>query len=159
MIPHTQQIMADPARGDGYDKDGRAGDCWRTCIASILDLPAEDVPNFADANDDQWWAETQAFIETTLGAEYGMWYWPKLSEVPLEKVETGHLIISGPSPRGNFHHAVVGDLAGRIVHDPHPSRAGLAGKDWFYNAIIRTPRVPRVTVGAAGSIRIDYDNG
>ena len=30
-----------------------------------------------------------------------------------------------PSPRGDFRHAVVVNLDGTVVHDPHPSRASL----------------------------------
>jgi hypothetical protein len=38
----------------------------------------------------------------------------------------GYHIATGKSPRSDQVHAVVA-LDGRIVHDPHPSRAGLDG--------------------------------
>lgn len=47
--------------------------------------------------------------------------------------------ISGPSPRGNgVYHAVVG-RNGEVVHDPHPSRAGLAGDPatWEYCYLVK----------------------
>lgn len=43
MIPVRQRIKHDPA-------NGRWGDCHRACIASILELPYEDVPHFCDGD-------------------------------------------------------------------------------------------------------------
>ena len=41
-------------------------------------------------------------------------------------------ILSGPSPRDkNILHACVG-YAGKIVHDPHPSKEGLMGSDLIW---------------------------
>lgn len=40
MTPQTQLISHNPP--------AKWGDCWRTCIAMILDLPAEEVPHFLD---------------------------------------------------------------------------------------------------------------
>ncbi len=43
MIPVQQLVV-----GDG--KDGRPyGDCTRACVASIFELPIDQVPNFAAA--------------------------------------------------------------------------------------------------------------
>lgn len=43
MIPVMQEVV-----GDG--KEGRPiGDCLRACVASIFELPIEDVPHFAAA--------------------------------------------------------------------------------------------------------------
>jgi len=36
----------------------------------------------------------------------------------------GYCILAGKSPRGDFAHAVVG-WGMQVVHDPHPSRAGI----------------------------------
>ena len=44
MIPVHQTILACPIRGDGHDADGRPGDCYRAAIASVLDLPIDEVP-------------------------------------------------------------------------------------------------------------------
>jgi hypothetical protein len=44
--------------------------------------------------------------------------------------------ISGPSPRGQgIWHAVVG-CNGQIVHDPHPSKAGLLDPEQWQYAIL-----------------------
>lgn len=122
MIRHTQQILGDPARGDGNDAQGRPGDCWKTCIASLLELPAESVPHFVEMGD-SWWDATQEFIQTQK-ADHELRWWEDIAAVD----DGGeYLIASGPSPRGNFQHAVIVDRSGELAHDPHPSRAGLAG--------------------------------
>ena len=48
MTPVDQRVLDhDPARG-------RFGDCLRACVASVLELPYEAVPQFAVADD---WVE------------------------------------------------------------------------------------------------------
>lgn len=104
------------------------GDCFRCCVASLLDVPREYVPHFMSrANEDRWFEMLGEFliphelIYVRMGSEFLSWI-PKGSH-PL-------VIASGPSPRGPYRHAVVGELSWvgyRTVHDPHPSRAGLAG--------------------------------
>lgn len=111
------------------DKFGvEEGNCFAACIASILELPLADVPNFCvdrkhwlqHCND--WLAKRGlAYIEFKLTG----------GEVPIWMTDVGHHVISGPSPRGDFHHCVVG-LDGKMVHDPHPSGAGLKTFDSKY---------------------------
>jgi len=40
MIPHTQQ-----------NTSRTEGDCYRTCVASILELPVKDIPNWMEKPD------------------------------------------------------------------------------------------------------------
>lgn len=134
MIPHTQTIVADPARGDGNDADGRPGDCWKTCIASLLDVPLDEVPHFLELEgEDGWWVGTQMFIKKHLGQDTELRWWLSLEEVPKDIKVPGYLIAAGDSPRGDFQHAVIASVAGDTVHDPHPSRAGLKGipNEWY----------------------------
>jgi hypothetical protein len=106
----------------------KRGDCFAATIASLLHLRAEDVPNFyADA-------------ETTLEAWERFCQWCQRRGYSVFEVRTwteeswtpapGQLcFVSGPSPRHkSVHHTVVGRWLGKeytVVHDPHPSRAGL----------------------------------
>ena len=118
MKPVMQTIM-----------DNKKGDCFRACVASIFELPIEEVPNFVDVPTDSkhgWWpAVIQFFVERG--------YYP----LPFEigdftsggwALPEGYQIISGESPRGNWDHAVVAK-DGKIVHDPHPEGTGLDSKD------------------------------
>src|SRR5438067_13693724 len=108
MIPHTQTILADPARGDGHDADGRPGDCWRTCIASVLDVPnILDVPHFVEL--DNWFGETYRFVWHHAGLSIRKW-----RDLGLVPEGPEFLIGVGPSPRGDFYHAVVVDRDGAL---------------------------------------------
>ena len=121
MIPQTQAYL------NRDNDDGHSGDCWRTCIASILEIDRDDVPNFVEIDRDnpesiEWWEATQLFVR-----EHGF----ALIEFNLSEGESWvpsvATILTGRSPRGKWNHSVVG-IGRETVHDPHPSRAGLDGE-------------------------------
>lgn len=121
MKPVTQQVMHDVA-------NGQFGDCQRAVIASLLELPIEDVPHFLqDAKGDPtaYWQAIQKFCRGH-GYAYLTAHSPKGLAFYGDDGDVFHEI-SGPSPRhaGTFH-AVIGKN-GQVFFDPHPSRAGLAG--------------------------------
>lgn len=121
---------------------GLIGDCFRACVASILELDPFTVPNFCEEDwgkekDFSWykamlkWLHPRGltYFDIQVPAEFhGRWF-----EGPAASgFETFH-ILSGISPRGIQHSVVARN--GIIVHDPHPSRAGLAGPaedGWSY---------------------------
>ena len=91
---------------------GEEGNCTQAAIASILEIPLEDVPHFILYDKDEWWRKYEEWA-----AKFGL--------QPVGIRDLGdwiprgwHLIIGG-SPRGDFEHCVVG-YAGRPVHDPYP---------------------------------------
>lgn len=106
------------------------GNCYSACVASLLELPIEDVPYFMGEPANEWskrldeWLAPRGFyaLHYEINPENRAYYdreklWPK-----------GFYILGGKSPRGD--HAVV--ARGRdMVHDPHPSRAGLTDTDGF----------------------------
>ena len=107
------------------------GNCMEACVASILELELGGVPDLAVSGDD--WHDTLADflarfdlepLELDARKTRGIW------------VPTGFHIISGKSPRGNFLHAVVG-LGGKMVHDPHPNREGLAKEEQWIVFVVR----------------------
>jgi hypothetical protein len=111
----------------GPRPNGKVGNCVSACIASLLDLDIADVPYFMgtdDEPDDLWkkrinrWLAPRGFSFMHLktdGKRFAQW-------------PPGYFILMGRSPRGL--HAVVAK-GGKIVHDPHPSRAGLKSIDGF----------------------------
>ena len=118
MTPHIQRVLG----------DGR-GSCFSTSIACVLDLDLDDMPNvilFGTA-----WLEA-----------LGVWAWEKRVHVTLLRrdpgPETPAHVVGGPGPRrrpdgSRIGHAVVVER-GRIVHDPHPSGAGIdlaTAEDWW----------------------------
>ena len=128
MTPHTQTILACPERNDGHDADGNPGDCFRTAIASLLDLDPSTVPHFATHGADEWWDKTREWFAEQGGQFYYLplpipddWqaWWDEYRDV------TDFVILGGPSPRGPFQHVVVGTPDLLTVHDPHPSGDGL----------------------------------
>ncbi len=140
MIPVDQQLV---------DKD--VGDCWKCCIASVMELPYEDVPHFVKA---QVWYGIDHF--------HGCWDWLAPRGLCIESIHPDivfgmvpekdiayfakklprYLIASGWSPRGEWYHATVWDReAQKIVHDPHPSRDGLRGGATYFEAILKAEDV------------------
>ena len=134
------------------------GDCLRTCVAMILDLEPQHVPHFVqeylrypDAQMRTWpgfedqlvtvprwaaacqgWLRNRGFQMATFGG-------------PPEGY-TGWAIATGPSPRGDFSHAVVvytvskddGGYEWRNAADPHPSNDYLAGEPTEFAVIERS---------------------
>lgn len=111
-------------------KGQEQGDCWRACVATILNLPATEVPNFVDLGGEDWkawpkltreWLAERglALYEMCCSAEYTIesllkWRSHDSPDVPV--------ILVGSS--ANDSHAVVA-MGGKIVHDP--SGAGISG--------------------------------
>ena len=106
MIPVDQTVYG-----------GEAGNCLAACIASLLHLEIEAVPNVCEGGDG-WFDRLTA------------WLLPRgmvplcFKGPPLPQLGAALCIVSGASPRGDFLHATVyrGDA---LVHDPHFSRAGI----------------------------------
>ncbi len=137
MTPIQQTILHDP-------ENGKTGDCFRACIASLLSLPIENVPHFCDGKPEG---------DTTYYGELNTW----LAERGLIYLEFGtgsgwsesfaaaggdcFHIISGRSPRG-YLHAIVG-RNGEPIYDPHPSNAGLITIETFGILTLRCTKEAR----------------
>jgi len=106
------------------------GNCFSACVASILDLALEDVPNFCAQPNKNWYRD---FVD-----------WCKTQEL-VARYSTNDpqvlCIASGPSYRGSWLHAVVWDRG--MVHDPHPSRLGLAGPPVDFIYMLRTQKIKK----------------
>lgn len=128
MTPADQLVLHDP------DDPTKMGDCLRAVVASLLDLDPVDVPHFVQEGYEQgdtddhgtyWYTSLINFL-LPLGYDI---IWPIADRVDdwTYQAAMDLCIVCGPSPRGPFQHVVVGRPDGTVVHDPHPSRAGLAG--------------------------------
>ena len=122
MKKTDMSILHNPAKGE-------YGDCFRACIASLLEMDIQDVPHFLDGeNPYRWYEELSAWLGN-MGLSY---FDHPVDEPGINKWE--HLFstintpiyheMCGKSPRGNFDHSVIG-CNGKVVFDPHPSRAGI----------------------------------
>lgn len=94
------------------------GNCMAACIASLLELPIEEMPVIPadDRFNDTWdaWLRDRGFARVCFHSD-GTNFTPK-----------GYYLIAGPSPRpilddagARAFHVVVG-LDGVPIHDPHP---------------------------------------
>ena len=124
-----------------HDPDrGQVGDCVRACLATLLNRALLDLPHFAQDYPDV--LELNRAINDWLRAEHGL----HLIEIDYESFQdwldfnvAGSVrhIIYGYSPR-HIRHAVVG-IDGVMVHDPHPSKAGLlsnASAEWTIGLLV-----------------------
>lgn len=134
------------------------GNCTSACIASLLEVPIEEVPHFGTTN--AWsealrkWLRPRGFdalfwqivAETpyrSIAAPDGTWLFSTHSYVP-----DGYYLLGGESARGP--HAVVAKSL-EIVFDPHPSRAGLVSIGF---GLALVPLDPAET----GRLRIELEN-
>jgi hypothetical protein len=95
------------------------GNCFQAALAGVLGVSLAGVPHFTLLGVHHWMRACLAWLDI----EHGLTVATFVDE-SLGKPRRLH-IINGKSPRG-VDHAVIGDtITGEMVHDPHPSRAGL----------------------------------
>lgn len=100
------------------------GNCLQACVASLLELPLDDVPHFVSYPMEEWWFVVERFFADRglgicwqpLNPEHGGW-------APLGV----DVMVTGKSPRGEFNHVVL-YRDWQLSHDPHPSGDGLDGE-------------------------------
>ena len=115
----------------GYPKSN----CFAACVASLLEISIEDVPDLGDWNGD-W---TRPLNRWLAGRGLGYVEFDTSEKTPYYRLPRKlYAILSGRSPRHlktvedkPVHHSVIGLVDDgwhfNIVHDPHPSRDGLEG--------------------------------
>lgn len=131
MRPVKQSILHDPA-------NGKYGDCLSACIASLLELPIEEMPHFCDGprpvnwqRDLNAWLALRglAFIEFGVGNSAEV-----MQTIGVDVYHT----ISGRSSRFPAEaHCVIG-RNGAVVFDPSPDDLGIAGEPESFGYLIRT---------------------
>lgn len=117
MIPRFMTIKHDPPNS--------FGDCYRCCIASILEIDPETIPHPGCRGVDHWTEELpnldrwfrqrglyHFFVKSSL-ADLNAW----------QEAIDGYYILGGQSPRGVGHFVVAKN--NRMVHDPHPDGGGV----------------------------------
>jgi hypothetical protein len=100
------------------------GNCYQACLASLLELGLEEIPEDL-AHGDGTMARTNAWLAPRGFCMVCFSY--RTTDLWHPPAGAWH-VLSGPSPRGDFWHSTVG-RDGQLVHDPHPSRAGLVGEE------------------------------
>lgn len=121
-----------------HDDALRPGNCFAAAVASALGRPLRAVPHFVEWGQhlhsgkpkDPENPDTAAWLAMFLGYVSALGLWPEWRD-SLEDAEAGEIVfVAGKSPRGVFHQVLYRD--GELLHDPHPSKAGLLDQsEWF----------------------------
>jgi len=115
--------------------------CFQACVASILNLPLEDVPHFQEGvieSSDHSWTQERWDAVVKFGEAYSynvFWLDPDLqNDISLiDKLHNSELfyLATGKSPLGKFGHCVIYHK-NNLVHDPLKNGKGIEGKPWLY---------------------------
>ncbi|MCK4785640.1 MAG: hypothetical protein KAV87_17935 [Desulfobacteraceae bacterium] len=109
------------------------GDCFRACVASILELAILAVPNFAEQSqsDDEFWELNNRWAARK-GYKYVTIYLEKSNRHIIKDILC---IASGKSPRRKDRsHAIV--WLNSKIHDPHPSNDFLAEEPTEFTMLV-----------------------
>lgn len=102
-------------------RTGMEGNCFAASIASLFELPLEDVPDWRDTPG--WYADFHNWILK----RYNLY--PMILDAPTVKPPWGpYYLVWGKSPRG-LEHTCVG-RNDQIVHDPHPDGDGIEAEQY-----------------------------
>lgn len=135
MTPYKQLYRHNP-------EEGIWGDCHRTAIGCLLDIPPENVPHFMEGGKEDWHKAEEAWLR-----EKGLKAFVVLFQADLDKV-LEHLelmnpkvygLLGGMSRTGCGHSVVI--CGGEIVWDPSLNDSGIVGPmdDGFYWVTYFTP--------------------
>jgi hypothetical protein len=102
------------------------GDCFAACLASLLEISIEDVPNFRLAENP--WASIQEWL-----GERGLCAIRCIADPRIfSTIPRQYCILSGASPTnpGGIHAVIAlwDGLSAEVVHDPRPGGTGLSSQ-------------------------------
>jgi len=112
---------------DGIGK----GNCLQAALASVLELPLDEVPHSVVWPDEEWFERLNAWLSQRLGLVL-----ISVSAEGWKIPESIFHIISGSTPGTGVAHAVVG-RGGQIVHDPHEAKPGLVPEGRLFWLFVR----------------------
>ena len=96
-----------------YKQAEGSKNCMQCAAAYMLGLPLAEVPDFEQAGPQAW----ESFYEFFEGHGFTAEMFPPSVEIE------GDYLASGDTERGTSHMVVM--RGGKLLHDPHPSNAGL----------------------------------
>lgn len=131
MKPVDQLVLHRP-------EEGQHGDCMRAMICTLLDLKPDQVPHFLEDGISDGAAFNRRVNDFLRPRNLAYLPVGDLSDFFEPLGITGlHHEISGQTERGTCHACAAVD--GVMVHDPHPSRAGLLKVDSYGVFIVLDP--------------------
>jgi hypothetical protein len=107
----------------------KEGNCFAACLASLLEIEIDSVPDFYALYRSAWYLRFQDWLQ-----QFGL-VAVMFSDLPNDFPRNLYYLVGGESERGILHSCVAYNE--EIVHDPHPSGTGLKRID-DYTFFIRT---------------------
>jgi hypothetical protein len=110
--------------------DFKKGDCFRTCVTSLLELPHAHVFNFMEGGEQEF-NDAVRFFNKRNGII--------LLDFTIEDKQALKDVIciaTGTSPRDESKNHSVVWLNGKCIMDPHPDETGIIGEPKLYTLII-----------------------
>lgn len=121
MIPVKQTIF-----------DSINGNCFGACLASLLEIPLDDVPNFGAPGEKEYttknlneFLQQHGYFHVSVGIKSIL----NRPDAALIKHYRGYYIMIGHSHRGDWNHAII-YRGSKLVFDPMPDvgyKHGLKG--------------------------------
>ena len=126
-------------RFGGHDEED-TGNCFAACLASLLEVPIDTIPDFM--GDSDWMARANVWL-----APHGLailsFAPPETPGMPWPGPGGCYHLMGGYGPSGDAHAVVA--LDGKMVHDPlGPDAQGLARvEEWgvLVNLLRRPPKI------------------
>lgn len=121
MIPVDQTIL-----------DSKSGNCFPATLASLLEVPLEDIPNFCANDKINWfeafsaWIYAYGYFPLYLAKKKGK-TWKKTQREEWKHITNNCTVeASVDSPRfpGVCTHSVLFNK-GKVLHDPHPDKTSM----------------------------------
>jgi hypothetical protein len=134
MIPVKQtKVVVKNSNGDMVVR----GNCLAAAIASLLELPITEVPNFETLygiNNTYYYEVLCKWLrhlgyEITTDDRFKCFHGDENRNEFKEQLKDMYYLVSGKSTRGIQHICIYQN--GKLVHDPHPTNEGLFTEDFF----------------------------
>lgn len=106
---------------DQADRGLPLQNCLRASVASVLEVPLDEVPDMPHCEWQTAGCDCQFVILRDYLDEKGLDL--VIHDAATSPPPFGYCVASGYSPRGILHAVVYRE--GSLVHDPHPSRGGI----------------------------------
>ncbi len=130
---------------------GDGGNCFQAALASVLELPLEDVPHFRATDPDDMYGAANRWLKPT-GVRFLPMYFADYKDVSHTHFDFSmYVLVAGYGPRTRpdgtrRQHAVVGRTLPwgvELLHDPHPEKTFLIdeGHRWV-NLVVFPPAHP-----------------
>lgn len=104
---------------------GKGGNCFQACVASILEMPLEAVPDFCNEYPEDWFLKLGDWLKP-MGMSAIMIKYDDGADLA-EVLKDQFVLAGGTSAVRSIPHEVIW-MNGKVIWDPAPERKGLKGR-------------------------------